>query len=83
MMVKRNMPVYLTRWDWMLVFIFTFIIRRRIPARYVPALKRKRKSQKKQQSKRAQRKVQEDNYKLVKWSVYSAGLGLTIFSKFY
>ena len=66
------MPVYLARWDWMLVFIFTFIIR------YVPVLKRTRKSKKKQ-SKRAQRKDQGDNYKLVKWSVYSAGLGFDTF----
>ena len=66
------MPVYFARWDWMLVFIVTFIIRRTTPARYVPMLKRTRKIKKKQ-SKRAQRKDQEDNYKLVKWSVYSAG----------
>ena len=74
MMVKGNMPVYLARWDWM-VFILTFIIRRTTPARYVPALKRTRKSKKKitKQSNRAQRNDQEDNYKLVKWSVYRAG----------
>ena len=80
MMVKGNMPVYLARWDWMLVFILTFIIRRTTPARYVPALKRTRKSQKKtKQSKRAQRNDQEDNYKLVKWSVYSAWAGFDTF----
>ena len=74
MMVKGNMPVYLSRWDWMLVFVLTFIIRRATPARYVPALKRTRKSKKyNKQSKREQTMDQVDNYTLVKWSVYNAG----------
>ena len=41
--------------------------------------KKTRKSKKNKQSKRAQRNDEEDNYKLVKWSVYSAGAGFDIF----
>ena len=81
MMGKEDM-VYLARWDWMLVSIFTFIFKRKTSAGYVPVLKEYEKAKKIKQSKMTQRKDQEDNYKLVEGSVYSVGLGLTTFSKF-
>ena len=65
---------YLARWDWILILILTFIIRR-----VAPVLKKTRKKTKKNQSKGAKRKDQEDNYKLVKWSVYSVGAGFDTF----
>ena len=43
------------------------------------AKKNTEKQKKTKQSKRAERNDQEDNYKLVKWSVYSAGAGFDIF----
>ena len=79
MMVKGDMLVYLAKSDWRLVSILTFIFGRTTEAGLCANAKKNTEKQKEiRQSKREQRKDQEDNYILVERSVYSARLGLII-----